>query len=471
MPNILLTINPHARPHTWPPASWIAVSIVPAAALLGIAATSRTATIVVILLGMVLTGVLGVRHRWGVAICLAPVFLLPVTEMTTLPSTSFLHWRFILAVITAALATSYWLSGAGRPKLNPWALGAVAFLLIALLALGARSHTSLQESLSLPLFAYSGLIIGQCLGDPAAVRAIAVLAVPIAALAILEALGLENVWSVVLHANAHINIADEHNNTRSTASFGLPLIAGACLLGTGLILLSARERVTTLSGIICIVGAVATVSRSTLLGGAIGITLFALQSKGHRARTVTLVAGLVVSVIVVVSSIPALHRSFDSRVFGLNQSKLLQQESVRTNSLAIIGNEFNADPNRLLLGGGVGYSTKLLTARGGNASGYDIFDNEYITMMYDGGLLVVLVVFGLLIVATTTSSRNARRSALPALAALAVVMYFVDGMDWPSLSFVTWMAIGFFTVPRAYPQPAANSRSGRRRIGATPNYA
>jgi hypothetical protein len=444
-------LSPIRRSLDRPPGStvevWVAIGCIPALALLAFAATSRTVAIMLVLVAIAFAGVVGVRHRWGATICLAPVFLLPVTVMTTLPAVGILHWRFILAVITAALATSYWRHGAGRPKLNPWSLGAVGFLFVALLALGEHNHVSLQESVSLPLFAYSGLIVGQCLlRHPASIRAIALLAVPLATLAILEALGLEDVWSTAFHANAHAAIAEAHNATRSIASFGHPLIAGACLMATGLILLSIRERLTTASGIICIVAAVTTVSRSALLGGALGITLFALQPRDHRIRTVAIATALALSIIAVVSLIPALQRSVENRVLGLNQSQLLHQESVRTHSLSIIKNEFDVDPGRLFIGGGVGYSTQLLTARGGNAAGYDIFDNEYITMMYDGGLFVVLVVFALLLMASIDASRVARRNALPALAALAVVMYFVDGMEWPSLSFVTWMAIGLFTT-------------------------
>jgi O-antigen ligase len=224
------------------------------------------------------------------------------------------------------------------------------------------------------------------------------------------------------------------------------------------LLLSVRERPTTVAGIICIVAAVTTVSRSTLLGGALGIVLFALQTRGSRLRIVAITIVLVLSALVVVNSVPALKRSFDQRVLDINQSQVSRQESVRVNSLSIFKDELNVNPSRILLGGGVGYSTKLLTERGGNAAGYDIFDNEYITMMYDGGFIVVLCVFGLLAVAVIKSGKLGRQQGLPALAAVAVVMYFVDGMEWPSLSVVAWMAIGLFTVPLSSQRSAASRR-------------
>jgi hypothetical protein len=454
-----------ARLRPWTPAAWIAIFIIPLGVLLGLAACSRTGTILITLAVVALICAVGVRHQWGTAICIAPVFLFPVTDITSLSNVGSIHWRLILAIVSAVLATSYWRQGAGRPNLNAWSFAAVGFLSIALLVLGARTQASIQNALSLALFAYSGLIVGQCLRHPATIRAIAILTVPLAALAILEALGLENLWGTLLHANAYIGPAIAHNAHRSDASFGHPLIAGACLMATGLLLLSARERLMTVSGIICMFAAVTTVSRSALLGGALGITLFALQARGRRMRIVAVVTVLVLSMIVVVNSVPALQRSVEKRITGLSQGELSKQETVRTNSLAIFGNEINVDPDRLLIGGGVEYSVAVLTARGGNAEGYNIFDNEYITMMYDGGLLVVLVVFFLLIIAAATSSPVARRNALPALAALVVVMYFVDGMESPSLSFMTWMVIGFFTIQ--LPSTTARFRVQKHSMVAT----
>jgi hypothetical protein len=433
------------------------VFVLPACVVLGIAATSRTGAIACGVLVLGGAALLGIRRRWGIAVCLAPVFLLPVSVMTTLPAVGVLKWRFILAVVTASLATAYWRQGGGRPRLNQWSLAAAGLLFVALLALGAKTHTSVQESLSVPLFAYSGLVIGQCLRDARVVRPIAYLAVPLAVLAILEALGLESIWTTVFHANAHAAIADEANATRSTSSFGHPLIAGACLVATGLILLSVRDRLATIAGLICIVAAATTVSRSALLAGALGIFLFALQSQGrHRVRTIATAAFLVAAVAVAVYSIPALRKSFESRVSGVNESQLLRKESVRENSLVIVKEEFDDAPTRLLLGGGVGYSTRLLIARGGNAAGYDIFDNEYITMLYDGGLVIALGIFALLAMASAVASRDARRNALPAVAAIMVVMYFVDGMEWASLGLVAWMTIGMFTALRPSPGPSTS---------------
>jgi hypothetical protein len=431
---------------------------VPASLLLGYAVNSRNAAILLAFVAVLVASAVGVQYKWGAALCLAPGFLLPVTVMTSLPATGSLQWRFILAVVSAVLATAYWHQGAGRPELNRWTLSAAGFLGIALLVLGERTHTSLQESASLPLFAYSGLVVGQCVRGSIAMRAIAILAIPLATLAILEAFGLEHVWSSALHASAYSALSEEPEAARSTSSFGHPLIAGACLMAVGLFLMSIRERLTSLAGVLCILAAVTTVSRSSLLGGAAGLILFALQIRGHRVRTFTILILLLLSLGAVVSSVPALRRSVEKRVTGLNQGQLARDESVRTNSLSIIKHEVNADPNRLLIGGGVGYSIKLLAARGGNVAGYDIFDNEYITMMYDGGLFVVLIVFGLLITATVKSSRVARGRGLPALIVVVVVMYFVDGMEWPSLSLVTWMAIGYFTIasPRGRTHLAAS---------------
>jgi hypothetical protein len=436
-----------ARQRPWLSQALVAIGVLALGIPLGLLATSKRGIELAVIVPTIALGVIGTRRRWGAAVCLAPVFLFPVTTITDLPSIANLHWRFILAVISALLATSYWRSGAHRPNLNPWTLAAVGFLGIALLALGRRNGISLQESVSLPLFAYTGAVVGQCLRDPIAIRALACLAVPIAILALLEAVGLQSIWATVLHANEYESLAHTNEAARSTASFGHPLIAGACLLATGLLLLSARKRYVTLAGVVCIAAAATTVSRSTLLGGALGIAVFALQAKGRRVRIVAAAAAFAITAFIIISSVPQLKHSFDTRVLNLNNSQLIEKESVREHSLAIFEEEYDVDPDRLLVGGGVGYSIKLLTARGGNIDGFDIFDNEYITMMYDAGFIVVLCVLGLLALAALKSSKLSRRQALPALVAMAVVMAFVDGMEWPSLSVVAWMAIGLFTAP------------------------
>ena len=442
--------------------AWLAAGLLLLSLALGFAAASGLGTRLVAVVSVSSLVIIGLRRRWGAAVCLAPVFLFPITTMTSLPASGPLKWRFILAFVSALFATCYWRAGARRPALNPWSLAAVGFLGIALLILGERTRTSIQISLSLPLYAYSGLIIGHCLVHPKATRAVGYFVVPIAVLAILEAAGVHSLWANLVHANVYTSFAEASNASRSTATFGHPLIAGACLTATGLLLLTLRKRSTTILALVILLAAVTTVSRSTLLAAGLGVLIFALQAGLHRIRVIAIAIVLVIAVIVAINSIPSLRTSFDNRVSGLNQTQLVQQQKVRNNSLSILHSDFDSDPSKIILGGGAGYSVKLLTERGGNAAGYDIFDNEYVTMLYDGGLIVVLIVLLLLATAAKRSSKLTRRQALPALAAIAVVMYFVDGMEWPSLSVAAWMAIGFFTAPALARRRVPAAISGSR---------
>jgi O-Antigen ligase len=429
--------------------------------VLGAVAASSIGTALTLGVILLAVAVFGVSRRWGSAICLAPVFLVPVTTMPSLSDLGPLHPQLLLALASAALTTLYWLWGAGRPELNRWSLCAAAFLGLALALLDIRSGlNSLQAAISVFLYAYTGLVVGQCMRDPRAVRALAFLAVPVALLAISEALGLHSIWFTVFHAD---KIKGVSSAIRSSASFGHPLIAGACLVIAGLLLLSLRERASTVAAAVCFAGAATTVSRSALLGAAVGIAVFAIQRPGHRVRTIFATICLIAAAFLFINSIPELRESFDNRIFNVEQSQLTQQESVRSNSLKIVEKEVQANPGKLIVGGGAGYSTRLLTARGGNADGYDIFDNEYITMLYDGGLLVIVAVLGLLAIAAFKSAPDARYRALPALAAVVVIMYFVDGVEWPSLAVASWMTIGLFTAQRP-PRQAA-------RDDATPELA
>ena len=85
----------------------------------------------------------------------------------------------------------------------------------------------------------------------------------------------------------------------------------------------------------------------------------------------------------------------------------------------------------------------------GGIDGYDIFDNQYVTSIYDVGLLPMILVGVLLACALASASREARVLGLPALVAIAGVMFFTDGGYWLSLGFLAWVTVGLATAPVA----------------------
>ena len=82
-----------------------------------------------------------------------------------------------------------------------------------------------------------------------------------------------------------------------------------------------------------------------------------------------------------------MRSSFTERVGGANA----EQQAVRINTINIVHGDWKDDPSRLLFGEGIGSGGRYLVARGGNAKGYTIFDNQYATSLYDMGLIVLLV--------------------------------------------------------------------------------
>jgi hypothetical protein len=308
---------------------------------------------------------------------------------------------------------------------------------------------ALQNAEWVAMTPFAGVIFGTCLAASRTARmVIGFGCVPLALLAIAEIAGLHNPWPSLVHATTFVTLDNIPGSSRAQSTFGHPLIAGGCLAGLSVIMLQARTKyclpvAATLAG-----GALATVSRSAILGlgAAIVCSFIVSNQRVRRLAEAVVIAGFVV---LIVSQIPTLSDSITNRLTnGGSLTITYSDQPVRAYAVTKVTFGLAHDPGTLLLGGGVGASTHALSGMGG-IDGYDIFDNQYVTSIYDVGLLPMILVGVLLACALASASREARVLGLPALVAIAGVMFFTDGGYWLSLGFLAWVTVGLATAPVA----------------------
>lgn len=382
---------------------------------------------------------------YGSAVAAAPLLALPVRVMPNAPTFPHLDPKTTWALIGAAATFVFWFYGARRKAVNPYAIAALVVVSVAVFVFGMANGVRKQDSLYIIITAGVGLVLGGTLIDQKARRALVVLGAGLALVAMAEAVGLPNPWVSVLGATRYIDLSNVKGATRASSSFGHPLIAGACLMMLAMFALTLRGRGTALLTLILLVGAASTVSRSALVGGAIGLIAFAgLSRTGERARALLLIAAVGTTAVVALAFVPSVRSSFSNRVGNANTTK---EQAVRLNTFNIVEGDWKDNTSRLLVGQGIGSGGRYLVARGGNAKGYTIFDNQYATSLYDTGLVVLAVFAVLALLAIADGTGDGRRAGLPALIVGAVVLAFVDGLFWPPLVLLLWGSIGLASCP------------------------
>jgi hypothetical protein len=391
-----------------------------------------------------------VAQRWGAVVAVTPVLLLP-----GLPAQG-LSPILTMAILTLALASGHWLTGAGRPKLSRWGLAAaITFGGASVLStFGNGGNTT--PAWALLLFLVAGVVLGTCvIARPEGLLAIGFLGVFMGGLAILEALGLHNYWLDAVHGNTFARIADYEGAKRARSTLGHPLIAGAVIGAIGVLMISHPSRWKRLIVPVALGGCLATVSRSSILALLAAGLVILIQNRDSVPRFALNTAVIAAVLYALVSQVPALRDSFETRVLHPHE-----RQTVRQYSVTDLRTSWARRPGDLLLGGGVGASTDRLEAVGG-VNGFFIFDNQYVTAIYDDGLLVLLATFALIGLGLASAGRTARRVGLPALVLIAVVGAFVDGIYWGPYTVLLGLAIGVATAP------SSRVTASPRRMAAT----
>jgi hypothetical protein len=432
----------------WPrfiaPAQLIVLGSLPCAVLAGWAAAHGHGPELIVALPLLAVAAWLLTTPYGSAAAAAPLLGLPVRAIPGTPTIPHLDPKLTWALVAAGATFVFWFYGARRRALSPWTAAALVVVAVAAFLFGEAHGARKQDSLYIIVTAATGLALGSTLIDEKARRGLVGLGAVLAIVAMGEAFGLPNPWVSILHANRYQDLSNIQGASRAVSSFGHPLIAGACLMMLAMFALTLRGKGATVLTVVLLIGGAATVSRSALIGCAVGLVAYAgLSRTGERGRALVVIAGVAVVAIVALAFVPSVRSSFSERVGEANS----EQQVVRLNTINIVEGDWADDPGRLLVGQGIGSGGRYLVARGGNAAGFSIFDNQYVTSLYDVGLLVLLAFGALVVLGIVEGTSLGRLGGLPALAVGLVVMAFVDGLYWPPLVLLVWAAIGLASTP------------------------
>jgi hypothetical protein len=431
-------------PHFLAPAHLIALGSLPCAVLAGWAAAHGHGPELLVAVPLLAVAAWLLTTPYGSAVVAAPLLALPVRVMPGVPTIPHFDPKLTWALVAAAAMFVFWFYGARQRALSPWTAAALVVVSVAVFLLGEAYGARKQDSLYIIVTAATGLALGCTLLDEKARRGLVALGAGLALVAMGEALGFSNPWVTLLHVNRYQDLSNVNGATRAASSFGHPLIAGACLMMLAMFALTLRQKGAGVLTVVLLMGAAATVSRSALIGGAVGLIAYAgLSRTGERGRALVVIAGVAVVAVVMLAFVPSVRSSFSERVGEANS----EQQVVRINTINIVKGDWSDDPSRLLVGQGIGSGGRYLVARGGNAAGFSIFDNQYATSFYDVGLLVLVVVALLVVLGIVEGTSLGRLGGLPALAVALVVLAFVDGLYWPPLVLLLWAAIGLASTP------------------------
>jgi hypothetical protein len=365
----------------------------------------------------------------------------------------------LTTVTTFAVLCLWWHRRAGqlRPHVSPYAIAALLVLLLTALIQLVTSHDAgLRPVYQLLPMWLSGLLLG-CIvaSDRRMTDQVGLLALPVAMLAIFEFVTHDpSLWSHLVRANLYEALSSAHGALRATSTFGHPLVAGTALVIMSFIVLvlPGTKRVVLFSLIAA--GAVVTVSGSALVGLAAGLLAHLVGNARQRMRVLGAIVAVVVTGWLLLTLIPSLHASFESRVLSSGGVSSEQSESVRLNSLKTLENSINEGATVLLTGRGLGGTERYLAETGGNL-GFNTYDNQYVTSIYDSGVLVVLAVIGLILIGTI-QARPGWRTVAPLVVA-STTAFFFNALYWPVTGLLFWLTVGLATAPHRQDAVAADT--------------
>jgi hypothetical protein len=398
---------------------------------------------------LAVVGALGLTRTWGVAACAAGVLLVPVPAMER-DALGPLPLGPVLAAATFGYAAALFAVQRRRVAVDRTVLVAVAATVALALVQGAFGAFDVVEAtITLTLVWSAGLLLGTLVAeDPRRLMPLLALAIPIALLALADAVLGRNVWEAVVGPSRLSG--GPSGLTRGRGTLGHPLVAGAVFVLLGLAVLAAPVRRRTPLAVVLLLAALLTVSRAAILGALLGLAAFLVASHASRRRLLGVaVAGAVgVTALFAVPSLDRFQSTFAARIVEGRQN-----DDVRASALAILADDLQSRPQELLLGSGLRAAEQQLRAQGGNR-GLNTYDSQYVTFVYDLGILPLAGLVAALVVALRRA--HVRRPTLLWVAAGAGAAMFAvfDGLYWFSTALLFWLVIGWATADRAPPPEA-----------------
>lgn len=430
----------------------VGLGLITFATFLGLLAAHGYAALLIAALVLCLLVAWAAPRPWAIPVVMLGVLLVPSAAF---PQSTFhgIPLQTGLALVTFCATFALWWqrkAHAATAPLSGYSLASLLLLVVvSVVQLGVSRYAQIRPVYQFPLFWASGFLLGSMIAaDLRIADRVGLLALPLAILAIFEsATGKPSLWSDLVGATIFDNTSAQSAD-RAASTFGHPLVAGTALVILAfLVLVKPGSRRVLLFSLI-VAGAVATVSRSALIGLAAGLLTHFIGTHRQRSQIVGAIAATTIIGVLIISFVPALHASFEVRVLGAST----QSEGIRLNSLQELRTSFARSDKELWLGRGLGGSTLYLGDTRG-ALGFGTYDNQYVTSLYDSGLVTVFVSIGLILVGIIRA--RPRAAMVAPLAAAAASFFFFEGLYWPVTALLFWMAVGLATA-RTVPKRGTN---------------
>lgn len=388
------------------------------------------------------------RTSWAPAWGIVPALLLPLPAMKT-QSAYGIPLPYWLGA--ASLSYSSWLFVTMPRRQISWpAIGSIGTLTIAAILGLTLDNLPVPSSLTFSCISMSaaGLMLGLISIDAERTsRAVGWILLPIAILAIAEQLGVRNYAASLTNAHAFNTVASGDGTVRAYSTLGHPLVAGMILM-TGALLQVNQVNSTAkfLLAPLLLAGSAATVSRTAAIGLILGILTILVMRGGNRRQLIAIALAGTALIWIALVSIPEFQQSVSTR----SAIPTIHSESVRADAVERLETDLSTKPQSLLLGLGIGGISERLTSLG-VPEGSNLFDNQYITGIYDLGIISFLVLISLIVLALAKGDIDSRRIVLPALVGSAGMLAFFEGLYWPTIAIVVWMLIGICSKPAPLP--------------------
>lgn len=406
-------------------------------------ATSKGLGLDIVALSVLLSiPILTARTRWAATAALAPVLIYPVAGLN---DPTLLHGALNVKPVMAVylLVSVAWIYGA-RDRATvldkTTLIGVVVILVSGLLESAHSGNGTLGPTITLGIFWLSALGLGSLLADDLSqFTTIGICALPLAALSLWQAATGKNPYQDLIGPLHFAGSVDYGGLQRATSTFGEPLVAGASLAVLAFLAIAGHRRAALFASLAVLLGAIATVSRSALIGAILGFAVLSAQRTARRRILVVLVLGAG-SVFVAALAVPRFATSLEGRV--LNQP---YAQVARTAGPQRLATDFSTNPWSLAFGAGIGSTSRELAEQGG-VGGVDTYDNQYIDSIFDIGFIPFFLALVLLGYAAFTAVPQRRRVFLPAVVVAVGTLAFFDGLGWPSFGVLFWFIFGALTA-------------------------
>jgi hypothetical protein len=235
---------------------------------------------------------------------------------------------------------------------------------------------------------------------------------------------------------------------RAAGTMGHPIVLGAVLSALAVCALTIRPmrfagRLATFN----IVGVALSGSRSSYIALALAVLVMVSARRANRAIKPHQVVGAgilgslgVLAAGLVSSAAAAAISSLGSRLHIAGDRSL----SERTSRISIAWQQIQDTPRTFLFGHGALADQQYITGFGIGDTTALTFDNYYLVVWYDYGLLGVVALVGALLLGFRAGGKLAR----PLIATAAAEFYFFDASGWPAMLAVVALAFSAVTYDR-----------------------